>query len=194
MSEWHCECRRFYRYVNTIETDGRGVCVEDCGNAECYRRGPIVEPWRVPPRDSCQGHGTDAKRREATDVTDDELSAAIAVEVMGWRPWPSEFDVHGWVLPGETIVGPSLNHWQPTTDIADAFEVVERMTKQGWEFSVCTVNPQVAPCLMEIEFWHPGKPGHASRNHLPRAICEAALETVRSDGGKHENQIQHRGP
>ena len=116
------------------------------------------------------------------DMTDAELNAAVAVEVMGWRfgiaedRWPHYSS--GYV---KRVEDDEWQSWSPATDIAAAFEVVDRVkTMDAWKRdafinSLCDdahVNHFDAPCqaVASVMF-----------RLSPRAICEAALQAVRAD-------------
>ena len=112
-------------------------------------------------------------------MTDAELNAAVAREVMGWR---KREDCDYWDLGPQRVdrFGPTFT---PSTSIADAFEVVERMEQRGWDHAHSSMGVDRDPGVIEwqffqlrpnAEFFGLGQPG--------RAICEAALEAVRSDG------------
>lgn len=106
-------------------------------------------------------------------MTDDELNASVAIEVMEWEvgPQPGGSGLRVWPeTPRHT--GKPLDDWSPATDIADAFEVVDSTDDQWsidrvlrkWVVRIGTAdNLRVA----------------AVNDSLPRAICEAALKAVR---------------
>lgn len=106
-------------------------------------------------------------------MTDGELNAAVATEVMGW--WRSDLPrwKNHWCTKG---IGSRNLDWSPATDIADAFEVVERMS-EVYDFE----------CLLQdgkwfARFWPKELKSKCVMwqvDTLPRAICEAALEAVR---------------
>ena len=93
------------------------------------------------------------------EMTDKELSKAVAIEVMGLK----------WVDGG--FPGISIDGWKPATGIADAWKVVDRA-----EFVDVTKTSKGWACA--IQFAH-GSLSYAPSYTAPRAICEAALMAVR---------------
>ena len=133
-------------------------------------------PWTKEQVDALvKFHREHRQPKPPSDMTDAELNAAVAQEVMG----------NGYaVRTGQAIkqTGPhSATPWFPTTDIAAAFEVVERMRELGWEqVNVNVAEDDLAYCWMK----RPG-PTKVTNSQAPtpaRAISEAALEAVRSEG------------
>ena len=116
------------------------------------------------------------------DMTDTELDAAVAVEVMVWE-WRQivggdSQPQFAWFNPATT--SHTHRNWSPTTDIAAAFEAVERMRELGHMFigRHHDTKTQEWRCI----FWQEGY-GQGTKkvcDSLPRAICEAALAAVRS--------------
>jgi hypothetical protein len=113
-------------------------------------------------------------------MTDDELNAAVAVEVMGWtwRPAISYAKPEGWV-DAEMKTWARPESWGPATNIVDAFEMVGRMPGQ-WSLDRVLDT-------WSVRYKGGGGQGLPHRPivavagaFLPRAICEAALAAVRS--------------
>jgi len=120
-----------------------------------------------------------ADRREAEIIElqpDDELNAAIATEVMGWTRY---HDATWLADDGRRIVA----RWSPATDIADAFEVVERMRENGvWvTFSASPPDGQWVVNLEGASMLGKAPIARIFADTLPRAICEAALKAVGHD-------------
>jgi hypothetical protein len=116
-------------------------------------------------------------------VTDRELDEAVAVKVMGWEVSPV---VEGSPYHGGSYVrqGPMWHRlFNPSTDIAEAWRVVERMRELGFWVSVefdgiacfCawfgwgSVDRPAGQCQTGPECANPT---------APRAICEAALAAL----------------
>lgn len=67
-------------------------------------------------------------------MSDDELNRLIAEKVMGWHVggyggepyWLNGKGMHAW----------PIDDWQPTQDIAQAWQVVERMRQLGFDFEL----------------------------------------------------------
>ena len=104
-----------------------------------------------------------------------ELDARVAVEVMGWER-------HGvfWMVPRvpdedpRSYSGVRLEHFQPSTSIADAWLVVEKLLADGW-------HPTIEHDE-ETEQWYVsfGEAAvmFATAATAPEAICLAALAAL----------------
>ncbi len=74
-------------------------------------------------------------------MTNEQLDSEIAERVMGWKQaadnlWPGRL---WWVdNQGTHLFYADGNAWTPTTGIAQAWQVVERVRTLGWEFSITT--------------------------------------------------------
>jgi hypothetical protein len=110
-----------------------------------------------------------------------EMDALIAEKVMGWT-LGEPHEIHGWMMHGMVTVrdwvgstnDAGITHiekWSPSTDIAAAWEVVEKLGDKfdelergdGGEFWMCVVYPDgFIPCVARAET-------------APLAICRAAL-------------------
>ena len=112
------------------------------------------QPWHIGPS------GVPIEKPPA-EMTDAELNAAVAQEVIGWD------DDH--------IAFTLAHHWSPATDIAAAFEVVEEMRGRGWRFTMMG-DEGGEPFARFHRGTHIGR----SDKMWSRAICEAALAAVRS--------------
>lgn len=118
--------------------------------------------------------------KQPSDMTDRELDAAVAVEVMKWPHRPPGF---GGPRPphvaefvdGTTMVRtPNCNDWRPSADIAAAWEVVEKMRTEGYGFILTDCPAYV--CAFDLDSsveWR------SKADTAPRAICLAALAAVR---------------
>jgi hypothetical protein len=133
-----------------------------------------------------------------------ELNAAVAREVMGWRVvWVRGRDTGYFIgghyptraacqrdcamrddnlrpvprfetSPGYTNGGPE--EWHPSTDIAAAWEVVEKMRSAGWSYMLRDEGGK------HHAFFHLGFEAEAADADAtaPLAICRAALAALRS--------------
>ena len=123
----------------------------------------------------------------ASDMTNAELNAAVAVEVMGWQ-WraydrPGENSAGYWITRDK---GGMLDerYWSPATDFAATMnDVAPEVGRRSMDLAI-TVFPDefivsVTPHL-SLE-WICERRG-TDKALLPRAICEAALAAVRSEG------------
>ena len=110
------------------------------------------------------------------DMTDDELNAAAAVEVMGWSH--DATGIGSFFVPGHGHIHDA--DWSPATDIAAAFKVIERMREKFW-LDISTPHQWREWYEVEVHKWnaydHQAK---VKSESLPRAICEAALQAVRA--------------
>lgn len=114
-----------------------------------------------------------------------ELDALIAEKVMGWNKFTSHPE--GWtdvgegpwfIIPGEIKCEAVRSDEIPaySTDIAAAWEVVEKMRVDGFNFQIHNVNEQVNWVAL---FWKKGTVGDpylAVEVFAPHAICLAALK------------------
>lgn len=113
-----------------------------------------------------------------------ELDATVAMNVMGWLPhirntahWTDAESVNATDYRVRGIV----DEWSPSTDIKDAWEVVERMMQLGRAVDIArngTINEPLDDwevCFPRGE--HPALT-MASAVTAPLAICLAALKCV----------------
>ena len=120
------------------------------------------------------------------DMTDAELNAAAAIEVMGWwqrQTFPGEDPVFTWAL-SDNLKDDRPTTWSPSTDIAAAFEVVERILKTlRLDVDIMRGHPRWNEWLVQFsnEPTRDGVTLSARNASLPRAICEAALAAVRAN-------------
>lgn len=114
-----------------------------------------------------------------------ELDALVAEKVMGWRRLP---DTPEWGVPPDYTTGGALG-WRPySTDIAAAWEVVEKL-REGWlEVNLdCTAfncANTVRCCVTKQGQQHPPFPLYADAKTAPLAICRAALRAVGGPDGR----------
>ena len=119
-----------------------------------------------------------------------ELDVRVAAEVMGWTP---RYVPEGSLLNAPESWG-ELDYWQtssarvpcgwsPSTDIAAAWEVVEKMRADGWVMSLdhdCYGDGRSAGT--DVKFWkHRVAEHEAHAVTAPLAICLAALEAMNDD-------------
>jgi hypothetical protein len=72
-----------------------------------------------------------------------DLDARVAELVMGWRlertGGAGKYrDAMRWVDANGTVVHVADWHWRPSSDIAEAFLVVEKLRKDGWDLTFGT--------------------------------------------------------
>lgn len=129
-------------------------------------------------------------------LSDEELDAAVAEQVMGWtkvvvneyarendpalalmpRPcfWVTEFGVNHC----RTKEYWEAKRWRPSSDMNAAMEVVEKMRDRGWFGEMCADSDPDDPWYASFH-----QRGHNNQvsiwgKSLPRAICEAALSAT----------------
>ena len=113
-----------------------------------------------------------------------ELDRMVAEQVMGWRledyetglPAPADLypDADGWAWSGRCG---EAYMWQPSTDLACAWEVVERM--RDHDHAVVVIDLPEAACAALLHYRAQIIPSEMSRAAtVPLAICRAALLTV----------------
>ena len=128
-------------------------------------------------------------------MSDAELNAAVAEKVMGWKLYDYEkgryaktkadyvdaYTNDGWGWEGRS--GDEYAHqWSPSTDIAAAWGVVEKMKADGWFFQLGDVI-ELPEWLSRFTspFFPPGGPvqdASAMDKSAGRSICLAALAAV----------------
>jgi hypothetical protein len=104
-------------------------------------------------------------------MTDRELDAAVAEKVMGWTAERKPGLPHMWIPPGHFISG-----WRPSTDIATAWQVEERIAELGLIDEYCLHLNAIANA-----HWEGGErqPQRWQLVHaLPEDRCRAALKAV----------------
>lgn len=116
------------------------------------------------------------------------LDAVVAERVMGWRIDDPEEDA--WVKDANTLSGRTfgahVSEWSPSTDIAAAMEVVEKMRADGWSFASTLYEgqlPYASFCKGTAK-----SSRNAQATTLPEAICRAALAAV-STQPENDRQI-----
>lgn len=118
---------------------------------------------------------------DISELTDDQLDKAVAKEVMGYQLKP-EIKVSGYaVSPVDTTVKAMC--FYPTRDIAQAWQVVERMRKHH-KWTMILDNKSINPDNYGVIMQHIKRDGTqlivtVDDKPAPRSICEAALAAVR---------------
>jgi hypothetical protein len=114
-----------------------------------------------------------------------ELDALVATNVMGWTAWASPMTPKGSTEPDCWRTGdrqsPTLriSAFEPSTDIDDAWLVVEAMRAKGWLFALNDRNGETGkPCWCEFADVGYAVGGQAWEADWPLAICRAALHAT----------------
>jgi hypothetical protein len=104
-------------------------------------------------------------------VTNAEIDRLVAEKVMGWTPddAPPGHRPY-WQHNGEGVQ--DEYDWQPTADIAQAFQVVERMAALEWHFSSDWYKGGWVAFSHEDDNWM------AVGDSFPRVVCIAALKAL----------------
>lgn len=105
-----------------------------------------------------------------------EIDAEVAEKVMGWGHAHRWSD---WTLKGRVMAG---NSWSPSTDIAAAWEVVEKVRETHEEVSLTCTEKGYSCYIFKSENHVPE--GFTSKT-MPMAICLAALKAL-GPGGKEK--------
>lgn len=119
------------------------------------------------------------------EMSDNELTIAISKEVMGWiikvRDFPRPG--HDWLYDsngGQEVM--ALYKFNPLTNPAHWWMVVERMRELGWNFLIANnLEGQPFGCIL-TKGDYPGDV-RATAKDIGRAVCEAAVMAVRTEKG-----------
>ena len=92
------------------------------------------------------------------------------------RNLPGSYDLRKGELPEELHdVSPITWVWSPTRRIQDAWELVEELRKEMWDYDLCGANLHHA-CI--LPYCNPDSGKHkATADHPALAICLAYLKT-----------------
>lgn len=107
-----------------------------------------------------------------------EMDILVAEKVMGWtRKYVGEFGNQIWDSPSQ---GAYLEDAIPnySTDIASAWEVVEKMKEEGFQFVIGTSELFGKPVRYFVEFKKEGTAFSHNRVYtdtVPLAVCRAAM-------------------
>lgn len=114
----------------------------------------------------------------ATPVQQEQIDRAVAIHVMRWQ---EDVDCPPGYRPfwhgDDGFEGPDYEYWTPSTSIADAWQVVEKLSRPKYFFHLVRLTKGDWRC----EFWllGSGEPFRmAIHKDAPMAICLAALAVV----------------
>ncbi len=120
-----------------------------------------------------------------------KLDAEVAEKVMGWLRWDGEDDWNGpahttffcsdsqWLTVYEGGAEEPTQYFSPSTDIAAAFQVAEKMTATNTNWEVEIDQQRGSSEKWKVIFWDGSDPSaQAGAETLPLAICRAALKAV----------------
>lgn len=108
-----------------------------------------------------------------------ELDALIAEKVMGWTPHcqnPAHYVEVANSTSEMSVIQEVVAYWRPSTDIAAAWQVVEKLRAAGWFYSL---SDAVEIPEYIVMFYQPDSPdAQAMDESAPLAICRAALKAT----------------
>lgn len=120
-------------------------------------------------------------------LSDRELDALVAEKVMGWKKAPNgawmsyekdAFGNGGWKSHATWKANASVSavRFTPSTDIAAAWQVVEKMKERQWNFTIADLvknkwRAEFGGSRKHKQTWE-------DADTAPRAICLAALKAV----------------
>lgn len=107
-------------------------------------------------------------------LTDEQLNKEVAEKVMGFKAikFGAVYFLRG---PDGNEIVITVNDWQPTTSIAQAKEVLDKMIADGWEFGF-----HLSKGVNEVWVYPEEYYALTSDKSLSRAICISALRAVNS--------------
>ncbi|GEM_PF-4608645 len=140
---------------------------------------PALEPGNSPAQPTAAHHDERplvvSTSRGVTDLDSEALSAAVATEVMGWRP-----DGVQWLRPTR----PEASEWEQTaapifaTDPRAASLALRRILTDGWH---CTIQVQAGAANHAVTLWRrPHDRISSEGDSMAQAVCRAMLELSRS--------------
>jgi hypothetical protein len=114
-----------------------------------------------------------------------ELDALVAERVMGWvltlspRSIAEADDEEWWSMPSGLVR--HVDYWRPSTDIAAAWEVVEKLRDLGFFLDISVAvdrfDVDMRADRMPSDWWLREGP-LAEATTAPLAICRAALQAI----------------
>jgi hypothetical protein len=109
-------------------------------------------------------------------LTDEQLIEKVAVAVMGWHMEPDLYGEMYWVKSGVRD-GIPVHRWNPLADWNHTMQVVEKLYKEEWAFSLLTYEPRWLAGFSDTS----GKSGtevQVKEGNPQRAILLAALAAI----------------
>lgn len=107
-----------------------------------------------------------------------EIDRLVATKVMGWKMLEIKHTdsgvIGGFYDDGEKLIG--VGEWSPTSDIRVAWQVVEKLSKDGCDFQVWREKNGKYNVEFSKDFFYVF--GFAESETAPLAICLAALKAV----------------
>lgn len=110
--------------------------------------------------------------QDPSTLSHEEIARCVAVEVMGWEPWPKGDPIGVVTDKGHPL---AFHQFRPDENIAQAWEVVEKMAERDLPLR-CMFKS-----IHDPGYW--ARFGEGPQNFYgataPLAICLAALQAVR---------------
>jgi hypothetical protein len=110
-------------------------------------------------------------------IADRELDALVAEKVMGWHEAQTTFNGLWWCVEGDgSYFGrrqARVSEWHPSTNIADAWQVVEKMRADAWDVLIDGTDDG------SCDWWtvrFGGCMPAVQSTSIAKAICLAALK------------------
>lgn len=119
-----------------------------------------------------------------------QIDADVATKVMGWELARDGFYFNprcrypDQETATEKYVFVSTHRFNPSTDLTDAFKVVEHLRKRGlwWEGALTNAEDESIDAYSNFEY-NGTRPNYSAyAPTLPLAICEAALKAAKGRG------------
>lgn len=105
-----------------------------------------------------------------------DIDREVALEVMGWAKPRAALALEAY----RDAKGSPVISWRPSTDIADAWLVVERMRELGFQFNFYDASPPACPHASFTIVGQQTAGADRFADTAPEAICKAALAVVRA--------------
>lgn len=114
-----------------------------------------------------------------THLNDADIINKLATTVMGWIPFANWPEGIVWDMQnGESYPDNIHDHWQPLTNIAHAWQVVERMREKGFLYRIIDVDDH------EVQFYRHNQVWSVADSSLCFAIALAALKVIAAVEGE----------
>lgn len=112
-----------------------------------------------------------------------ELDALVAEKVLGWSKGYEDDGTPYWAT-GDTAMS---GDWPPSTDVAEAWEVVEDLVSQGFDLDLSStiLSPDFMAVSWGATFSRSITRAKVTGETAPEAICKAALLAVLEGGEAH---------
>jgi hypothetical protein len=112
-----------------------------------------------------------------------EIDRLVAEKVMGWEPVYDDGDLISFITGYGTLFFSDDDEceWNPSTDIRDAWLVVEELIDRGYDFNLWRSEQREYNAEFQIQKKDGFVVSYGESDHAPTAICFASLEAVGVD-------------